>query len=129
MGIDMPEPEHRRVLVVEDDEDLAASIAERLQQAGYPADIASNGNEALEQLSRDPLPGLILLDLLLPKMDGFTFLRHQRSDPRLSRVPVCVMSALVRAGDERIGKVSDAITKPIETDLLLQVVQRHCARR
>jgi CheY-like chemotaxis protein len=84
----------KRILIVEDAEPIAASMAELLHGEGYEVACAANGQEALQHLeSAQPLPDLILLDLMMPLMDGYEFRAQQRRDPRLSNIPVLLMTA------------------------------------
>lgn len=119
--------QHCPVLIVEDDADLREMMAQLLSLEGFTARTASNGRDALEYMHRSgDRPELILLDLMMPVMDGWEFRRHQQQDPDLARIPVVVLSALdpSRAGDLR----PDAfLKKPLDFDRLLQIVRDHCA--
>jgi CheY-like chemotaxis protein len=104
--------DHRtpRILIVEDDDDQRSVLAELLAGAGYDVDVACDGQEAVELLRDGLEPSLILLDLNMPRMDGWSFLQHLRG-VRSSDVPVLVTSA--RSADRPPG--SDAcIEKPID---------------
>src|SRR5262245_56142664 len=93
---------HCNVLIVEDDADLREMMAQILTMEGFDSATATNGREALEYLSHSSdIPQLILLDLMMPVMDGWEFQRQRRRDPVLADVPVVVLSALDerRAGD------------------------------
>jgi CheY-like chemotaxis protein len=82
------------VLIVEDDEEICASIEELLTDEGYDVSCAANGREALTLLrSTDALPGLILLDLMMPHMDGEQLAAELRRDARLSQLPIVLMTA------------------------------------
>lgn len=97
----------QRLLVVEDDEELLAVVSDFLQDLGFAVDRALDGTEALACL-RDPAqspPSAILLDLMMPGMNGWQFRREQLSDPLLSAIPVIVMSAAGLAG----GLLEDAL--------------------
>lgn len=84
----------KRILIVEDAEPIAASMAELLHQEGYEVTCAADGQEALTHLeSTQALPDLILLDLMMPLMDGYQFRARQMQDPRLSHIPVLLMTA------------------------------------
>lgn len=84
----------KRILIVEDAEPIAASMAELLNQEGYEVTCAADGQEALTHLeSTQALPDLILLDLMMPLMDGYQFRARQKQDPRLSHIPVLLMTA------------------------------------
>ena len=82
------------ILIVEDAEEIASTMAELLGGAGYEVVCAANGRDALHHLrTAGALPGLILLDLMMPDMDGHEFRSAQTSDPRLAHIPVLLMSA------------------------------------
>lgn len=123
----MPHSAPRRpVLVVEDDDDVRAAIAEILEGEGYEVAVAAHGREALEELVHLPPPCLILLDLRMPVMDGETFLRHLRADwPRLREVPVLVLTAV--AFEEPPG-TRGLLRKPIIPDELVAAVNRLSGR-
>jgi CheY-like chemotaxis protein len=118
----------RVVLVVEDDFDVLGAIAAILEEAGYEVVRAANGVEALGQLG--DLKGrcdLILLDLMMPVMNGWDFRRKQKETPAFAGVPVLLMSA--GAHMATVSGDLDAVgylTKPVELSDLLDVVRRHC---
>jgi CheY-like chemotaxis protein len=115
------------ILVVDDDEDTRNSMAMVLELQGYGVVTAANGQEALERLRDADLPCLILLDLMMPVLDGWQFRDQQRQDPALAPIPVVVVSAH-GALDEKAAALDAAayLRKPIELDQLLNTVQRHC---
>src|SRR4051794_9814888 len=82
------------VLIVEDDEDLREMMAQMLNIEGFSTATASNGREALDYLHSTRRPNVILLDLMMPVMDGWEFRRQQQADPQIAPVPVIVLSAL-----------------------------------
>lgn len=119
--------ERRSVMVVEDDSDVRETIVELLEDEGYDARGAVNGRDALEMLRADGRPGLILLDLRMPVMDGWEFRRQQRGDPFLSAIPVVVMSADGSLERKTEGMAAAAVlAKPVGLDHLLATVQRFC---
>jgi CheY-like chemotaxis protein len=121
----------RSVLVVEDDHDLREIIAEVLRQAGVRVGEAVNGASALDLLKRsEELPGVILLDLMMPVMDGWQFRAEQQRDPRLAGIPVIVMSA-VTDGEAKAAQLRPAayLKKPMDLDEVIDVVRRHCGTR
>src|SRR5215470_16881723 len=86
--------QNRRILIVEDVEDIRISMAELLEEEGYEIIGAANGREALDHLaSSAELPRLILLDLMMPEMDGYQFRAAQKHDPKISSIPVLLMTA------------------------------------
>jgi CheY-like chemotaxis protein len=113
----------RRVYVVEDDSDLRRTLGEAIEAQGYDVVAAANGAEALEALRRDDKrPCLILLDLMMPVMNGYEFRKEQRADPALATIPVVVISA-----HERSGVDADVfLPKPVALRRLLAVIARYC---
>ena len=116
------------VLVVEDDVDIRQALVEILEDHGFKAVGASDGSEALALLaSATELPCVILLDLMMPVMDGAAFREAQRSDPRLASIPVVVLSAYRDV--ERHADGLDAVSilrKPPSVRELVSVLQAHC---
>lgn len=122
-------PVDARVLVVDDDFDLLDALCEVLSDAGYEVARASNGFEALQILAEQPLPDLILLDLMMPIMDGPRFRQVQLADPRLAAIPTVALSA--GTIDRRIMELqlADWMPKPVSVATLLATVERHRLRR
>ena len=120
-------PPPRPVLIVEDDADLREMMAQLLTLEGYHIDTAANGREALEYLNEAPRPDVILLDLMMPIMDGWEFRRRQQNDPALADVPVIVLTALDQA-QARANDLNgvDFLKKPLDFDRLLELVRRRC---
>ena len=117
--------DHCPVLIVEDDADLREMMAQLLSLEGYRAETAPNGRDALQYLERGDRPDVILLDLMMPVMDGWEFRRRQVADPTIATVPVVVLSAVdpSRAGD--LGGAA-FLKKPLDFDQLLELVRRFC---
>jgi CheY-like chemotaxis protein len=115
------------LLIVEDDADIRETLGEALELAGYTVTLAENGADALERLRRDdtPLPAVILLDLMMPVMDGFAFRSEQRRDPRLAEIPVIVITAGTHADATAIS-ADFVMRKPIAMPKLLDVIARTC---
>ncbi len=114
------------VLIVEDDADLREMMAQLLSLEGYNAATVSNGREALQYLHNGhQTPHVILLDLMMPVMDGWEFRRQQQADPAVADVPVIVLSALdqSRAADVNAQAF---LKKPLDFDRLLQLVREYC---
>jgi CheY-like chemotaxis protein len=116
------DPDNKTVLIVEDDEQVRDAIAEALQDEGYSVRIASNGREALDSLQDgEEQPRLILLDLMMPVMDGWEFLRERERQPTLAGIPVCA----VTAAETLPSHVEHRIRKPFRLEDLLEVVARY----
>ena len=116
----------RRVLIVEDDLDTREMLARFLEIAGYHVTQAANGVEALHVLRSGVHASVILLDLMMPVMDGWQFRAAQRRDAALSHIPVVVVTA---AGPrERVPPIeADAwLPKPIDLDGLLETLDAFC---
>jgi len=117
---------HCPVLIVEDDADLREMMAQLLSLEGFQSATVSNGREALEYLHNGhERPEVILLDLMMPVMDGWEFRRKQQADPGLADVPVIILSAL----DQSRAADVDAqafLKKPLDFDRLLQLVRQYC---
>jgi CheY-like chemotaxis protein len=117
----------RQILIVEDDRDIRETLAEILVDEGYQVAVAANGEEALRRLRGVQAPCVILLDLMMPVMDGWEFRRRQQQDPGLATVPVIVVS-----GDGNIAQKATGIgaagylLKPIHLDTLLDTIRLHC---
>lgn len=92
------------VLIVEDDRFLRTLLSEKLKQEGIFVVVAENGKDALIKMKEDPRPHLILLDLLLPIVDGFDVLQQMQKDPDVSKIPVIVLSNLGQEEDIRRAK-------------------------
>jgi CheY-like chemotaxis protein len=116
------------ILIVEDDTDIREDLAEILRAEGYEVATAANGEVACDWLWHAPaLPDVILLDLMMPVMDGWHFRAEQLQDATLAGIPVVVLSG---AGDVRreataLG-AAGYVTKPFKLDSLLGVVHRTC---
>jgi CheY-like chemotaxis protein len=119
----------QRLLLVDDDEDLRMSLAEALEEAGYAVIQAANGEAALELVERE-LPDLVLLDLLMPVLNGWQFCQTKNENPATASIPVIAMSAAV-SKDPRSPyyiDVDDFIAKPVELDELLGKISGCLAR-
>ncbi len=121
---------HRPVLVVEDDPDTRHLLQSALQKDGWKVQVAENGRVALERITAgiasSVFPGLILLDLMMPELDGLTFLEIFRRIPNARDVPVIVLTAKDLTAEERRnlnGSVQKVMQKGMSTDLVLQEVR------
>jgi CheY-like chemotaxis protein len=118
----------RMVLVVDDDEAIRESLSELLGDEGYRVQTAANGAEALSLL-RPPSqlrPCVILLDLMMPIMNGQEFYAEQQRDPTLATIPIVVISADKNIALKATGFRGDFLPKPVRLDTVLGVLDRHC---
>jgi len=111
------------VFIIEDDVDTREMIGRFLDLEGFDVESAANGRQALERLQAGAHVCVILLDLMMPVMDGWEFRRLQQNDPALSGIPVIVFSA---AGRDRIEQIEadDYLCKPVDLDELLRILGR-----
>jgi CheY-like chemotaxis protein len=115
----------RFVLVVDDDHSIRESLCELLADEGHRTVGASNGREALDVLQSDGRPCVILLDIMMPVMDGVAFRVRQLGDPELSTIPVAVITAAGQAAAASMH--AEAILhKPLRLESVLEVVERFC---
>jgi CheY-like chemotaxis protein len=114
------------ILVVEDSEDTRDALRVLLQLEGYRVETAENGQDGLEKLRAGFRPWLILLDLMMPVMDGAQFRREQLADPQLAEIPVVVYSALPPA-NINVGQLKGVayLQKPVDFETLLSLVRLH----
>jgi CheY-like chemotaxis protein len=113
------------ILIVEDDPDLRYMMVQMLALEGFEPEGASDGVEALKRLrSPGPRPHVIVLDMMMPRMDGWEFCRVRALDPDIGQIPVVVLSAAPR----HILDIDAAavISKPFDYDTLLEAVRREC---
>jgi CheY-like chemotaxis protein len=117
-----------RIFIVEDEEMIRDSIIEFLDEQGYDAIGAVDGQDALDKLHRaEPRPCLILLDLMMPVMDGRSFREHQLQNPALAQIPVVVFSAyqdVARTASDM--NAAGHLAKPLKLPDLLRTIQQYC---
>jgi CheY-like chemotaxis protein len=117
------------VMVVEDDVEIRESLLDILSDHGYAALGAANGRDALDKLKRsERLPCIILLDLMMPVMDGTAFREEQRRTPPFDRIPVVIISAYRDLNDRVKGLDAAAhLKKPIGVEDVIGAVRKWCA--
>jgi CheY-like chemotaxis protein len=123
----MPASDHN-ILVVEDDSTLRNAVGDLLGEEGISTTRAENGQVGLDLLRTGARPCLVLLDLQMPLVDGFTFRRRQLEDPRIAGIPVVVMTGQAGKAQEaeRLG-VAATMRKPVAASRVLGAVERYCA--
>jgi two-component system response regulator MprA len=112
-----------QILVVEDDAGSRRALTNVLEDRGYTVDPVGTVTEALERLEQPPLPQLIVLDLMLPDMEGWDFRHLQKQDPRLAAIPVIGVSAVGKLVD-----VEHSFRKPLDYDRFLAAVEQYVGR-
>jgi CheY-like chemotaxis protein len=125
----MSEPHHgtdpRPILVVDDDVDIREALADVLAQRGYAVLTAVNGADALRVLREAPVqPSVILLDLMMPVLDGYGFLAQQRADPLLAKLQVALITAGHGIDRALLGEGTPVIPKPFNFANLMATIER-----
>jgi len=119
--------EKRKILVVDDEVDLVKTIQFSLELEGYKVLVSYNGEDALSQ-ARKEHPDLILLDIMLPKLDGYKVCRLLKFDEQYKHIPILMMTAKTQEKDKLMGKETGAdeyITKPFDMEGLLEKVKKY----
>ena len=114
------------VLIVEDDLDLRDALVEALHERGYAVLTASDGEEALEVLEA-VRPTVILLDLMMPRLDGYAFLAVRSDRADLAGIPVIVASAAPPTRPLSMSTFTEFLAKPYSTESLVSAIERVCA--
>lgn len=116
-----------RILLVEDDDSIRNMLATLLRMQGYRVATAANGKEALAELRGGEPTQLIILDLVMPVMDGWEFRAEQRKDPALAEIPVAVLSGYrERQLAAQVAPVCH-FEKPLDFNLILETVRQYCS--
>ncbi|HWR98107.1 MAG TPA: response regulator [Candidatus Methanoperedens sp.] len=116
-----------KVLIVDDEPFIVETVRFALEKAGYDCLVAYDGEEAIK-LARTENPGLILLDIMLPRLNGFQVCRLLKFDGRYRHIPIIMLTARTQARDRLLGKETGAdeyVAKPFELPDLIQAVGRH----
>lgn len=117
--------DHKRLLLIDDDPNLILLVKDYLEFRGYEVVTAENGREALEALEQD-VPDMIICDVMMPEMDGYSLVKHVREDPRTSWIPVLFLSAKGQSQDRVKGLNTGAdvyMVKPFEPEELVAQVE------
>jgi len=117
-------PKCPSLLIIEDEKDIRESLQQALEFEGYNVSSAENGQEALRLLNAIQGPCLILLDLMMPIMNGWEFLDALKDDHILATIPVVIVSAY--SDRAKTVKASGFVKKPIDLDILFRIVKKYC---
>ncbi|MFA5113639.1 MAG: response regulator [Candidatus Margulisiibacteriota bacterium] len=115
----------KKILVVDDEPDVASLLTLMLKSQGYAVITAGDGQEALEK-ARGEAPDLILLDVMLPRMDGYKVARMLKFDENYSHIPIIMLTAKIQDRDKQTGLemgANDYLTKPFDTTVLLDKIK------
>ncbi len=122
-----PEPEKKKILIVDDNKVSLMTVNAMLSEAGYSTIRAANGNDALD-IARNEHPDLIILDIAMPGLDGIDVALVLRNDPQTKKIPIIFLSCLVgreiRAGKD-LCLASTFLSKPVEKEVLLREIEQH----
>lgn len=115
----------KKILLVDDERDLVDTVSFRLKASGYEVIPAYDGKEALDKVKKDK-PDLIILDLMLPKIDGYKVCRMLKFDEKYKRIPVLMFTARAQESDKELGMqvgADEYITKPFDAGVLLAKIK------
>jgi twitching motility two-component system response regulator PilH len=112
----------KNILVIDDDPGVVAFLQKRLDAAGYRVTVADTGESGLQKM-RAELPELVIADVIMPGMDGFSFVREIRSDAALTKIPIVIVTAQEELADIfKMESVQGFFAKPIDTELLMEKI-------
>lgn len=115
----------KRILLVDDEKDLVETLSFRLEANDYEVIAAYDGHEGLDKAKKEK-PDLIILDLMLPKMDGYKVCRILKFDEKYKNIPIILFTARAQESDKKLGEEVGAdtyITKPFEPQILLEKIK------
>jgi CheY-like chemotaxis protein len=116
----------KQILVVEDDTSIRELLVELLESEGYAVASAINGLEGIKYLQSQQIPDLILIDLMMPVMDGYSFRSEQLKNSKWASIPTVVMSAEANAKEKMKNfNITAFLSKPVELDTILKTVAQY----
>ena len=118
----------KAILIVEDDLDIRQSLADVLEDEGYPVLLAQNGEDGLKVLKEvSNQPGLVILDMMMPVMDGFGFRDAQIKDPAMADIPTAIFSADGKLPEKAMKTgIKEFIRKPFNLNQLFDLAEKYC---
>ena len=115
----------KKILMIDDECDLVEIIKKRLEANDYDVIVSSDGQDGMAKAMSE-VPDLILLDIKMPKMDGYTFIKQARVDNRLKNVPIIVLSVIDQLSELlKLEGVNDYLEKPFNNEELLNKINQH----
>ena len=117
---------HGKIVLIEDDAGIREILSLTLEMEGYSTQTARNGKEGLALLANGERPDLILLDLMMPVMDGWSFLKAREADHNIASIPVVILSAYGDSTKE--PKADGVVRKPIKFEALDHYLQLYCGK-
>jgi DNA-binding response OmpR family regulator len=117
--------ESKKILIVDDDANIRTLLSINLTANGYAIETAVDGKDAMEKISKDP-PWLIILDVMMPEVDGWEVCKYVKDDPDLEEIGIIMLTARDTQRDKLIGqkvlKADEYVTKPFDIDMLLSKI-------
>ena len=120
----------KRILVVDDEQEIAEQVKLTLEENGYEVTVAFEGQEALEK-ARNDIPDLMILDIMLPKMDGYRVCALLKKDARYAAIPIILFTGKAHEEDHKMSEEAGAdayLTKPFEASALLSKIEKLTAK-
>ena len=118
---------NRQILLVEDDLYASETLKFALEAKGHKVALATNGRDALNMVNNE-IPQLIILDIMMPKMDGYHFCRLLKFDARFQHIPVIIVSSKIQEADKKLGLAcggNEYIPKPYDLNMLINTVEKY----
>lgn len=116
----------KKILIVDDEPDITLMLKARLEANGYQTDVAYDGHAALEMVKKNSFD-LIILDLMLPKIDGYSVCRMLKFDDKYKKIPIIIFTARAESADKKLAEevgADDYVTKPYVPEILLGKIKR-----
>ena len=118
---------NEKILLVEDDLYASETLKFALEAKGHKVALATNGRDALNMVNSE-IPQLIILDIMMPKMDGYHFCRLLKFDAKFQHIPVIIVSSKIQEADKKLGLAcggNEYITKPYDLNILINTVKKY----
>lgn len=117
----------KKILIVDDEQDIVESLKFELENCNYACYCAYNGEDGLK-LAREIAPDLIILDVMMPRINGYKISRLLKFDAKYKNIPILMVTARSQEEDKLIGEETGAdeyITKPFDLDEVVKIVQKY----
>jgi CheY-like chemotaxis protein len=119
----------QKVLIVDDERLFIYPLKDVIESAGYEVESAMSGREALEKVRKSP-PDIVVLDLMMPEMNGFEVAREIRGDERFKHIPIVMLTGFISedAAENHLADIDEILTKPITSGKLLTSIRTHLSK-
>jgi two-component system cell cycle response regulator DivK len=118
----------KKILLVDDDSRNIFALKAVLKARGYVCQTASNAAEGIENLHQDPEIGIVLMDMMMPDMDGYEAIALIRGNTQTAQIPIIAVTAQAMEGDKErclVAGADDYVSKPVDVDLLMTILKTH----